>query len=261
MIEERADSALDASSMEKADAKQTPKKDSALMDLVFNLLIPVLILKKTDDFIDLDSGIILLIALAFPLGFGLKDFILSRKINIFSILGLVNILLTGVIGLLELPPKWVAVKEAAIPGILGLAVVISMRTRYPLLKTLLYNPRILKIDLIERKLAEHGAKEKFEETLKRATWYLAGSFFVSSGLNYTLAKIMVKTSPAIDRTVFNSEIASMWTWSMVVIVVPSMVVMMFALWTIFHGIKLHAGLTMEEVMVGMEAEPPPSSSD
>lgn len=246
------DWALDASLMEESAVKTTPKQNSALADLIFNFVIPILVLKKLDRLVDLDSSVVLCIALAFPLGFGLRDFISLRKVNIFSVLGFINVLLIGVIGLLELPPRWVAVKEAAIPGVLGLVVVISMWTPYPLVKTLLYNPRILKIDLIDQKLGEKGAKEKFEATLKHATWYLGGSFFLSAILNYTLAKVLVKTSPAVDRVAFNDEIGSMWAWSFVVIVVPSMIVMMFALWTIFRGIKTHAGLTMEEVMVGME---------
>jgi len=162
--------------------------------------------------------------------------------------------LTGVIGVLELPPGWVAVKEAAIPAILGLLVLGSMWTPYPLVKTLLYNPKILKIDLIDEKLEQNGKKEHFEKTLRGATWLLAGSFLVSAILNFTLAKIMVKTSPSVDKQLFNQEISSMWAWSMVVIVIPSMIVMVLALWTLIRGIRTHAGLTMEEVMVGVKEE-------
>ncbi len=35
-------------------------------------------------------------------------------------LGLISVLLTGGIGLLELDPQWLAIKEAAIPGIIGI---------------------------------------------------------------------------------------------------------------------------------------------
>jgi len=236
-----------------------PQKDSPLMDLVFNLVIPVLILKKGDDLLGLDPGVVLMIALAFPIGFGLKDFLVNRKVNIFSVLGFVNVMLTGVIGLFELSPKWVAVKEAAVPGVLGLAVVISMRTPYPLVRTLLYSPKILKIDLIENRLRERGSSSGFEKTLNHATWWLAGSFLVSSILNFVLAKIMVKTPPSVNKVAFNDEISSMWVWSMVVIVIPSTLVMVFALWKIINGIKKHTGLTMEQVMVGMEEETPAPS--
>jgi hypothetical protein len=36
-------------------------------------------------------------------------------------LGFVSVLLTGGIGLLQLDPKWIAVKEAAVPAVIGLA--------------------------------------------------------------------------------------------------------------------------------------------
>lgn len=238
--------------MEKSDNTPDSRKDSPFIDLVFNLLIPVIILKKGDTWLGLDPGVVLVIALAFPIGFGLKDFVLDRKVNLFSVLGFINVLLTGVIGLFELSPKWVAVKEAAVPGIIGVAVVISMWTPYPLVKTLLYSPKILKIGLIEERLQSRDSRTAFEKTLNHATWLLAASFLVSSILNFTLARIMVKTSPAVNKVAFNDEISSMWIWSMVVIVIPSTLVMVFALWKIISGIKKHTGLTMEEVMVGME---------
>jgi hypothetical protein len=56
------------------------------------------------------------------------------------VLGLVSILLTGGIGLLQLDTRWLAVKEAAIPGLIGLAVLMSTRTRYPLVKTAAVQP-------------------------------------------------------------------------------------------------------------------------
>ena len=240
--------------MTKTQDKAAADNNSPFMDLLLNWLLPLLILKKGSAFTGLGPEIILVIALAFPIGFGLKDFSWGKKVNIFSILGFVNVMLTGVIGLFELSPDWVAVKEAAVPGIIGLAVVISMWTPYPLVKTLLYSPKILKIDLIEERLNERGSAEAFEKTLKFATWLLAGSFLVSSILNYVLAKIMVKTPPSVNKVAFNDEIGSMWGWSMVVIVIPSTIVMVIALWRIISGIKQHTGLTMEQVMVGMEDE-------
>lgn len=230
------------------------------MDLIFNFLIPILILKKGDSLLGLDPAIILLIALAFPIGFGLKDFIAARKINLFSILGFVSVLLTGVIGLFELSPIWVAVKEAAIPGVLGIAVVISMWTPYPLVKTLLYNPKILKVELIESRLQDHHSKQAFDLALNRSTWLLAASFLLSSILNFVLARIMVTTHPSVDKVAFNDQIGSMWGWSLVVIAIPSTLVMVVALWMIIRGIKQHTGLTLEQVMVGMDEDTVSSSN-
>ncbi len=41
------------------------------------------------------------------------------------ILGIVSVLLTGGIGVLELDTQWLAVKEALIPGIIGVVVLGS----------------------------------------------------------------------------------------------------------------------------------------
>ena len=57
-------------------------------------------------------------------------------------LGLIGVLLTGGIALLPLNLKWLAIKETAIPALIGIAVLISTRTRYPLIRTLLYNPNV-----------------------------------------------------------------------------------------------------------------------
>ncbi|MFW8363306.1 VC0807 family protein, partial [Klebsiella pneumoniae] len=83
--------------------------------------------------------------LAFPLGWGLLELVRNRKLNWIALLGLVSVLLTGGIGLLKLDTQWLAIKEAAVPGVLGLAVLISTRTRYPLIRTLLYNPKVLNV--------------------------------------------------------------------------------------------------------------------
>jgi len=62
--------------------------------------------------------------------------------------------------LLKLDPKWLAVKEAAIPGLIGIAVLISTYTRYPLIKTLLYNPAVINTVKIQQKLDEYGNNVK-----------------------------------------------------------------------------------------------------
>ena len=77
-----------------------------------------------------------------PAGLGLWELARYRKFNWIALLGLISVLLTGGIGLLQLDTQWLAIKEAAVPGIIGIAVLASTRTRYPLIRTLLYNPGI-----------------------------------------------------------------------------------------------------------------------
>ena len=45
--------------------------------------------------------------------------------------------MTGVIGVLEIPTQWVAVKEASVPLLFGLVLLFSIWKKKPLMKTML----------------------------------------------------------------------------------------------------------------------------
>jgi len=47
----------------------------------------------------------------------------EKKYNIYSIIGLVSIALTGGIGLFHIPTQWVAIKEAGVPTLFGILVL------------------------------------------------------------------------------------------------------------------------------------------
>ena len=130
----------------------------------------------------------LVLALAFPLGWGAFELLKYRKFNFVALLGLVSVILTGGIGLLHLDNQWLAIKEAAIPGLIGIAVLVSTRTRYPLIRTLLFNKTVLNVDKIHERLEQGGHTQHFEARLLRATYLLSGTFFFSSLMNYVLAK-------------------------------------------------------------------------
>jgi hypothetical protein len=61
----------------------------------------------------------LLLALAFPVVWGVREGLQRRKVSAMAVLGVVSTLLTGGIGLLKVDPFWLAVKEAAVPGLIG----------------------------------------------------------------------------------------------------------------------------------------------
>jgi hypothetical protein len=211
-----------------------------------NIVIPSLILTKLSGSNHLGPVWGLVVALAFPIGYGLRDFAVNRKINFFSGLGIVSVLLTGGIGILKLPTEYYAIKEAAIPGIIGLLVLLSTKTRFPLVKTFIYNDTILNVDKISAALEEHKKTELFEKTLRLGSYLIAGSFFMSSTLNYILAKIIVM-SPA-GTEAFNIEVGKMNFYSFPVIAVPSMIIMVGTLMYIFRSIRLLTGLTFEDVI-------------
>lgn len=222
------------------------QRESILLSLGINIAIPAVILMKFsgEDALGPVGGLI--VALLFPLTYGMVDFARRREWNIVSILGFVSVLLTGGIGLLQLDPKWIAVKEAAVPAIIGIAVVLSLRTRFPIVRTFLYNDKIIRTREVDEALERRGNRQAFDQTLINASWMLAGSFFVSSVLNFVLAKLIVKSQPG--TTAFNEELGRMTALSYPVIVVPSMVIMIAALWYLFHRIKLLTDLDLEQIL-------------
>jgi hypothetical protein len=225
-----------------------PRQENPWISLIVNIAIPAVILMKFSTETTLGPVGGLIVALAFPLTWGLVDLVRERRWNFISILGVVSILLTGGIGLLELDPRWVAVKEAAVPGLIGVAVVASLKTRFPVVRSLLYNERIIHVDKVEAALDTRGTRPAFEKSLVTASWLLAASFFVSSVLNFVLARVIVK-SPA-GTTAFNEELGRMTALSYPVIVIPSMAVMMAALWYLFRSIRRHTELGVEDIFKG-----------
>lgn len=223
-----------------------PKRESLLLNLALNIVVPTIILSKFsgEEHLGIKLGII--VALAFPLVYGARDFIVRRKLNIFSALGFVSIMLTGGISLLELDPQYIAIKEAAIPGLIGIATLISLKTRYPLVKTFLYNDKVLKVHIVADALDQHDNHGAFENTLKNASYLIAGSFFLSSLLNFVLAKIILVSPPGTVE--FNAELGKMTALSFPVIAVPAMLVMMAALFYLFRRIKQLTQLDLDDIL-------------
>jgi len=221
-------------------------KPNPLLELLITLIIPSVILMKLSGDDDLGAVNALLVALAFPLFWGVRDFIARRKLNLFAALGLVSILLTGGIGLLQLDTQWLAIKEASIPGLIGAAVMISAHTRYPLVQVLLYTPALMNVELIQKSLDERGNRRVFEASLRSATRMLGGSFFFSSAMNYFLATWIV-TSPS-GTAAFNEELGRLTLMSYPMIAVPSMLIMMGVMYYLARSIRTLAGLKLTEVI-------------
>jgi intracellular septation protein A len=222
------------------------RKPRPMIDLLVSIIIPSAILMKLSGADDLGASGALIAALAFPLGWGLFELLKYKKFNFIALLGLLSVLLTGGIGLLKLDPQWLAVKEATIPGLIGIAVLISTYTRYPLIKTLLYNPSVMNTVKIQQKLDEYSNKEIFEKRLQSATYWLSATFLFSAVMNYVLARWIV-VSPA-GSAAFNEELGQMTLLSYPVIAIPSTIMMMAIFYFLWRTIQGSTGLTLDEVL-------------
>ena len=230
-------------------AAQNEKPENGLLNILFNIALPVLILNKASDKIGPLPALIL--ALAFPLGYGAYDYVQRRKTNFFSILGLLNVALTGGLALSGLTGIWFAVKEAAFPALIGVFVFGSAFTKKPFIETLFLNPQVIKMDVIEQKLMERQQHDHFHRTARHSTMLLAGSFLISAVLNFALAASIftpLAGDDAAQSLALNEQIAKMTSLSMVVIMVPSVIILMGIFWYLLRGIRHATGLTLEEIM-------------
>ncbi len=221
---------------------------SPLLEIGVTLLIPSLILMQFSKPEHLGAAGALVVALAFPIGWGLRELARSRTFSLFAGLGVVSLLLTGGIGLLQLDAQWLAVKEATVPAVLGLIVAGSALTRRPLVRVLLYTPLLLHTEKVDAALAERGNQAAFVTHLRAATWMLAGSFAFSSAMNYLLATWIV-SSPA-GSAAFNEELGRLTLLSYPMIALPATLMMFGVLYYLAGAVKRLTGLGLGDVLRG-----------
>ena len=237
----------DPVSENKTSPSAQGRKGGFLSNLLFNIVIPVVILTKLSSEEALGPVWSIVIALAFPIGFGLWEMRITGKVNGFSILGVVSVMLTGGISLLQLDPKYIAIKEAAIPGLIGLAVIVSQKSHRSLVKMMVFNDQIVQISKVHEALKEQGTEQLFEQKMNVVTYIVASSFFLSSALNYFLAKFVLLSPPG--TSAYSEELGKMTALSYPVIVIPSMIVLVSAIWYLFAQLKTLTKLPLEELMV------------
>ena len=224
------------------------KKPNPLLEIAITILVPAVILMKLSGDSHLGTVRALLLALAFPLGWGLWDGWKRRKISWLSVLGVVSTLLTGGIGLLSLDAFWLAVKEAAVPGLIGIVILGSVWTRTPLIRMLVFNATLFDVDRVHKALDERSNTAAFERRLRMGTVLLAGTFFFSAVANYILARWVV-VSPA-GTEAFNEELGRLTLLSYPVIAVPSMIMMMALMFWLARGAKSLTGLDLGDMLQG-----------
>jgi len=156
----------DSADTSKPASKQPAEnRGNPLLELLINIIIPTLILSFLSKEQYLGNKLALILALSFPIIYGFKELIGQHKINFLSVIGVVTVALTGGMGLLELDPKCIAIKEAAIPAGLGLFTIISLKTSFPLVRTFIFNDKFVQVNKINAALDQNNSKQAFEKSL------------------------------------------------------------------------------------------------
>jgi len=145
------------------------KKPNPWLELLITIVVPALVLMQLSSAQRLGPAGALLLALAFPLGYGGWALVRERKLNLMASIGVVSTLLTGGIGLLRLDAQWLAVKEAAVPGLIGLAVLGSNWTSWPLIRVLVFNPTLFDVERVHAKSRAREMRAEIPRLLREPT--------------------------------------------------------------------------------------------
>ena len=248
--------------------------ENPLANILINVLIPVLALSflskdpaiqeklgKTAQFWHIGPLYALLLALALPLGYGIHYVWKNKKLNFFSNLGVVSVLLTGGLTLYlwnrdgsvkDHAGFLFGLKEASIPLVLGFAILKSARSPTPLLNVFLYNDGLFDVAKIERKVAERRVETEYRTTLNVANGLLATSFFISAVMNLGLAQWFFQGFDhqgiaALEN--YNAIVGKLTGWGFAVIGIPMAAFAIYTFLRLRRELGKITGLSEEEILL------------
>ena len=244
------------------------EKENPLISICFNIFIPVLILKNGDNWIHeilhlldiaelpvqfLDtinlSSMAFLIALIFPVAYFIYDFFKRKNVNVISILGFINVLLTGGIGIFGerfgLSKNWFIVKEGALPSLIGLGLIILRKLRINSFNKILLNDIIFDNHKINSSI-KYEEQNEFETIVHRAGSHFIVGLFMSSFIQFILASLIVTSNPG--ESSFNEQVATMTWVSFLAVFVITMSIVGKGYLGLISGIEKITGLKKEDFL-------------
>jgi len=221
------------------------QKENVFLNLGINVVLPSILLMKLGDFLPISPLAVLGISLLPPLLYGLWDVWKRKKYNFFSILGLVSIILTGGLGLLQLSGIWLAIKEASIPLLIGIVIASTAVVGKPLFATLL--KEILAYDKLHQRLELTNNQSNYQKMLNAATFALAGTLVFSAVMNFFIARSIVVSEAGSPQ--FNQELAQMNLISYPMIVIPSFIMIAIIMYVVMTKLTKYTGVQIEELLL------------
>ena len=218
-----------------------------LLDLTLTVVLPSIVLESLSKPDRLGPAWALGVALLIPLAFGIYCFVQKRGLNFFSILGLVAIMVTGGLGLLNLNATWFAAKEAAFPIFLGLAFPLSHRWGKPLISELLLNPQMINHTLLQQSLRSEPQRNAFQRLLYRASWGMAGASLGSAIANSALVLYLLGGHAPGSEAYVKAIGTQNWV-GFIIIGIPLVAVTMLLLFWLLRRIQQLTGLDRDDLL-------------
>lgn len=216
------------------------------INILVNIAIPVVVLLTLSAPDRLGAVPALLLAIGVPAVWGMVSLLRTRKLETTAVLGIVSVLATGVIGVFELSTRVFAIKEAAIPIVFAVVLVVSNATRFPVVTLL--------ADMVQRRervlgeVESQGKHTQYRKHIETSGNIWAGIMALSGVLKFALASWLVR-SPA-GSEAFNHELASYELWQLPTTFSLSGVLILSLIWYIASGTAKIIELQPEDVLRG-----------
>lgn len=236
---------------------ETKSLFNLLANLVFSLALPISILNS--ERLPLTPEQRLIVAVLFPLLYGAYEWWRTKKHNLIALLGLINVVVTGGFGLLQLDGPWFSFKEAIFPLLIGIFVLISGYRKEPFFRKMLMSPEVFNIQKLEDTLLATNKTGEFENLVTRSNHFLALSFFISALLNFLIAQVTftpidAALAAAERANILNTQIALMHKRGFLGIAIPSMVMLLGLLLYYFKQLERLTGESIEAYLHQKTAE-------
>lgn len=218
-----------------------------LIEIVLTIILPSLVMDQFSKPESLGPVGALVVALLFPVGFGLWCWWTKAGWNAFSILGFITILLSGGLGLLRLDAFWVAIKESAMLVMLGLAFPITHYIGKPLMNLLVLQPQLINLKSLDAALDTVDKKSAFDRALFRAAWGMGLGMAVSSVGNFYLALYLLN-GKAPGSEAFVKGLSKLNWASNIVIGALMMFIMLFVCIWLLREIQRITGLEKHDLL-------------
>lgn len=233
------------------------RNENPILSILCNIFIPVMILKKGELWFDgynhhlnLDlQPFSFLIALLFPFIYFIYDLLNRKNINFISILGFVNVLLTGGIGVFGskygLTRSAFILKEGLMPIIIGSFLFLFSKYKKSSFNSIILNRALFDIE----KIKVHAPRESpyaLDSLTKKAGYYFIAGFFISSIIQFILASIIVTSNPGDSG--FNEQVSTMTWVSYFAVLVPTIIIVGKGYFDLIKGIEKKTGLKKEEFL-------------
>lgn len=242
-----------------------PPQENPLHNILINVILPVFALsalsKDGDKFWHIGPLYAMIAAFLPPLAYGAHHFWKTKKTNVFSLLGIVSVLLTGGLTIYlwnqdgTIKPNAAilfGIKEASIPFMLGLAVILSRRSKTPLLNAFLYSDSLFNIPAIEASVAEKNTQPAYDKLLTHCTWLFAASFAISTILNLLLAMHFLGEldhTAANAREIYNDKVAKITGWGFLVVGAPLLVILGATFYFLLRGLSKITGKNHDDLLL------------